>query len=61
MYAELGSGGGRTGGERTSVVESHYREALHYDDVKKLGSWSDTICFTHLLNLKKVILAVSRF
>lgn len=38
MYAELGSGGGRIGGERTSVVECHYREALHYDDVKKCGS-----------------------
>ena len=36
MYAELGSGGGRIDGERTSIAESHYREALHYDDVKKL-------------------------
>ena len=34
MYAELGSGGGRISGERTSVVESHYRETLYYDDVK---------------------------
>ena len=37
MYVELGSGGGRIAGERTSVAESHYREVLHYDDVKKLG------------------------
>lgn len=37
MYAELGSGGGRIGGERNSVIESHYREVLHYDDVKKFG------------------------
>ena len=50
MYAELGSGGGRIGGERTSVVECHYREALHYDDVKKCGSRSDMICFIRLLN-----------
>ena len=37
MYAELGSGGGRIDGVRTSVEELHYSEALHYDDVKKLG------------------------
>ena len=35
MYAELGSGGGRIGGERYPVEVSHYREACQYDDVKK--------------------------
>ena len=53
MYAELGSGGGRIGGERTSITESHYREALHYDDVKKLEPWSDMICFTQFQNWRK--------
>lgn len=48
MYAELGSGGGRIDGVRTSVEELHYREALHYDDVKKLGPWSDMIYLTEL-------------
>ena len=36
MYAELGSGGGRIGGERSPAEVSHYREACQYDDVKKL-------------------------
>ena len=53
MYVELGSGGSRIAGERTSVAESHYREVLHYDDVKKLGPWSDMICFTQPLNWRK--------